>query len=93
MEYPKATSQITAFLVTIPSFIGTNWHEVKYHMVQLIDNHIGEAGITLSYLIRDTHQYWEYTNGISSLQDRLTATKIHSRNSFDIDKKELFRIL
>ena len=33
IEYPKANSQSTLFLVMIPSFIGTNWYEVKYHMV------------------------------------------------------------
>ena len=93
MEYTKAISQSTAFSVTIPLFIGKNWYEVKYHMVQLIVTCIGAAGIPLSYLIRDTCQDWEDTNVISSLQDRRTATKMHSGNSFDIDNKYLFRIL
>ena len=93
MEYPKVTSQSTESLVTIPSFIGTNWYEVKSHMVQLFVTCIGAAGIPFSYLIRGTFQDWENTNRISSLQDSITATKIHSGNSFDIDDKDLFCIL
>ena len=33
IEDLKATSQSTSFLVMMPSFIGTNWYEVKSHMV------------------------------------------------------------
>ena len=93
MYDPKATSQSTAFLVTIPSFIGTNWYEFKSHMEQLIATHIGSAGIPLSYTIKDTCQYWEDTKTMASLQDMITATNMHSGNSFDIENKELFRII
>ena len=47
IEDPKATSQSTVFFVTIPSFIGTNWYEVKSHIVQLLVTSIGAAGIPL----------------------------------------------
>ena len=33
MEDNNVTFQSTEFLVTTPPFIGTNWYEVKYHMV------------------------------------------------------------
>ena len=59
MEYPKATSQSIDFLVTISLFIGTNWYEVKSHMVQLLATHIGAEDIPLSYTIRDTNKDWE----------------------------------
>ena len=62
-------------------------------MVQLLEICIGAAGITVSHLIRDTRQDWEDTNGIYSLQDMRTATKMNSGNSFDIDNKELLHIL
>ena len=93
MDDTKANYQSTSFLLTIPWFIGTNWYAVKSHMVQLLVTRIVVSGIPLSYLIRDTLQYWEDTNRITSLQDRRIATKIHSGNSFDIDNKELLRHL
>ena len=77
MEDPKETSKSTEFYVTIPSFIGTSWYEVKSHMMQLLANHIGAAGTSFSYMIRDTPQDWENTNRIISLQDSRTATKMH----------------
>ena len=75
MEKPKATSQSTSFLVTIPLFIGNNWYEVKSHKVQLLATCIGAAGIPFSDMIRDTRRYWEDTNMIPYLQDRRTSTK------------------
>ena len=36
MEDPKAIYQSTEVLVTIPSFIGMDWYEVKSNMVQLL---------------------------------------------------------
>ena len=57
MEVPKETYQSTLFSAMISSFIGKNWYEVKYHMVQLLSTLIWEAGIQLSYLIRGTSQY------------------------------------
>ena len=93
MEDPKATSQSTVFFVTIPSFIGTNWYEVKSHIVQLLATCIGSAGITLPYLIKYAWRYWEDKKIILSFQYRRTATKMHSGNSFDIDNKDIFCIL
>ena len=45
------------------------------------------------YLIRDTRQYWEDTNVIISLQDRRTVTKKNYEKIFEIDSKEIFRII
>ena len=93
MEDPKVNFQTTEFLVTISLLTGTNWYEVKSHMLQLLVTRIEEEIITSSYLIRETRQYWEDKNVISSLQDKRTATKVYSGNSFEIDNKGLFRIL
>ena len=49
-------------------------------MVQLLATHIGAAGITLLYLLRDTHQDWEDTKVIISLQYRRTVNKMNSGN-------------
>ena len=54
---------------------------------------IGAAGIPLSYMISYTRHDWKYNSSIPSLRDRIFVTKIHYRNSFDIDNEELFRIL
>ena len=40
---------------------------------------------SLSLIIRDL--------GVITIQDRITATKIHSGNSFDIDNKELSTLI
>ena len=39
MKDPDATPQSTAFLVIIPTFIGTNWHDVKSKAIALLTTH------------------------------------------------------
>ena len=47
MEDNNVTFQSTEFLVTTPPFIGTNWYEVKSHMMQIIATRIGAECIPL----------------------------------------------
>jgi len=93
MKDPDPTPQSTSFSVTIPSFVGTNWYEVKSQLLSLLATRTGKAGIPLSYLTRDSRQTWKGTDHILSSQDRRIATKAHSGNSFDIDNREFYRII
>ena len=50
MKDPDATPQSTAFLVIIPTFVGTNWHDVKVKVIALLTTRVGKSGIPLTYL-------------------------------------------
>ena len=93
MEDPKVTPQSTAFSVTVPTFVGTNWHDVKAKMTALLMTRIGNAGVPLTYLIRERRRLWENTDDISNLQERRIATKAHAGTTFELDNSELYRIL
>ena len=41
MKDPDATPQSTAFLVIIPTFDGTNWHDVKAKVIALLTTRVG----------------------------------------------------
>ena len=69
MKDQDATPQSTAFSVIIPTFVGTNWHDVKAKMIALLTTCVGTSGILLTYLIRETRQTWEDTEQMSSLQE------------------------
>ena len=93
MEQPEATSQSTAFSVTVTKYTGTNWFDVRGQIIQLMSTRIGHAGIPLSYILRDGRKEWDDTEGITSLQDRRIATKMLEGPTFDLDNKEVYRIL
>ena len=61
MKDPDYTPQSTAFSVIVPTFVGTNWHDVKAKMIALLKKRVGTSGIPLTYLIRETRQTWEDT--------------------------------
>ena len=90
---PEVTSQATPFAVTVPRFEGTNWHDVKTMIIALLATRIGNAGIPITYLVRETRLFWEDTEYMSNLQDRRVRTKLHQGITFDLDNTELFRIL
>ena len=93
MEKAEVTSQSTAFSVTVVKYTGTNWFDVRGQIIQLMSTRIGNSGIPLSYILRDERKEWENTEDITSLQDRRTATKMLAGPTFDLDNKEVFRIL
>jgi hypothetical protein len=93
MEKPEVTSQSTAFSVTVPKYNGRNWFDVKGQITQLMSTRMGHAGIPLSYILRETRKEWEETEGTISLQDRRVATKKLEGPTYDLDNKELFRII
>ena len=61
MKDLDAMPQSTAFSVIIPTFDGTNWHDVKAKVIALITTRVGKSGIPLTYQIRETRQTWEDT--------------------------------
>ena len=61
MKDSDATPQSAAFSVIIPTFVGTNWHDIKANMIALLMKRVGTSGIPLTYLIRETRQTWEDT--------------------------------
>ena len=93
MEKPEVTSQSTALSVPVDKYNGRNWFDVKGQITQLMSTRIGHAGIPLAYILRDSRQEWEDTEDIESLQDRRIATKKLEGPTYDLDNKELFRIL
>ena len=93
MKDPEVTPQSTAFSVTIPTFSGTNWYEVKTKLVALLNTRVGNCGIPLSYLTRSSRQAWEDTEFITNLQERRIATKVHEGHTYELDNRELYRIL
>ena len=93
MKDPDATPQSTAFSVIIPTFFGTNWHNVKTKVIALLTTRVRTSGIPLTYLIRETRQTWEDTEQMPNLQERRIATNFHKGNTFELDNRELFRIL
>ena len=93
MKDPEVTTQSTAFSVTIPAFNGTNWHDVKAKLVALLNTRVGNCGIPLTYLVRKVKQSWENTETMSNLQERRIATKVHEGHTYELDNRELFRIL
>ena len=48
MKDPDYTPQSTAFLVIVPTFVGTNWHDVKAKMISLLKKRVGTSGIPLT---------------------------------------------
>ena len=58
MKDPYATPQSTPFLVIIPNFVGTNWHDVKAKVIALLTTRVGTSGIPPTYLIMETRQTW-----------------------------------
>ena len=90
MKDPDATPQSTALLVIIPTFSGTNWHDVKAKLISLLTTCVGTSGIPLTYLIRETRQPWEDTEQMTNLQERRIAKKVHKANTFELDNIELF---
>ena len=93
MEKPEVTTQSTAFSVAVTKYNGTNWFDVRGQITQLMSTRIGHAGIPLSYVLRSVREEWEDTEHITSLQDRRIATKMLAGPTFDLDNKEVFRIL
>jgi len=73
MKDPEVTAQSTAFSVTIPTFHGTNWHDVKAKMVALLNTRVGNSGIPLTYLVREAKYSWEDTETMPNLQERRRA--------------------
>ena len=49
---PAMTPQSTPLSVAIPTFSGTNWHQVKLKTLALLSTRTGNAGIPLTYLVR-----------------------------------------
>ena len=66
-EDPVLTPQSTAFSVLVPQFIGTNWHDVKDKIIALLTTRIGNAGIPLTYLVRENRLDWEDTENMKNL--------------------------
>ena len=93
MKDPDATPQSTAFSVIILTLVGTNWHDVKAKVIALLTTRVGTSVIPLTYLIMETRQTWEDTEQMTNLQERRIATKFHKGNNFELDNRELFRIL
>ena len=93
MEQPEVTSQSTAFSVTVAKYTGTNWFDVRGQILQLMSTRIGHSGIPLSYILRENRREWEDTEEITSLQDRRIVTKMLEGPTFDLDNKEVYRIL
>ena len=93
MKDPEVTSQSTAFSVIIPTFHGTNWHDVKAKMIALLNTCVGNCGIPLKYLVTETKSSWEDTETMSNLQERKIATKVHGGHTYELVNRELFRIL
>ena len=93
MKDPDAKPQSTAFLVIIPTFDETNWHDVKAKFIALLTTRVETSGIPLTYLIRETRQTWENTEQMPNLQERRIETKVHKGNTFELENRELFRIL
>ena len=58
MKDPDATPQSTALSVIIPNFVGTNWHDVKAKVIELLLTIVGTSGIPPTYLIMETRQTW-----------------------------------
>ena len=80
-------------MVIIPTFVGTNWHDLKAKVIAILTARVGTSGIPLTYLIRETRQTWEDTEQMPNPQERRIAKKVHKCNTFELDNKELFRIL
>ena len=93
MKDTDATPQSTSFSVIIPTFDGTNWHDVKAKVIAPLTTRVRTSGIPLTYLIRETRKTWEDAEQMSNLQERRIATKVHKGNNFELDNRELFRIL
>ena len=93
MKDPDATPQSTAFSVIIPTFDGTNWHDVKAKVIALLTTRVRTSGTPLTYLIRENRQTWEDTEQIPNIQERRITPKVHKGNTFELDNIELFRIL
>ena len=93
MKDPEATAQSTAFSVAIPKFNGINWHDVKAKLTALLNTRVGNCGIPLTYLVRPVRQEWDDTDHMSNLQERRIVTKVHEGHTFELDNRELFRIL
>ena len=93
MVKPEVTAQSTAFSVEVCKYDGTNWFDVKGQILQLMSTRIGHAGIPLSYILRDSRKEWSDTEDMTSIQDRRIATKVLQGSLYDLDNKELFRIL
>ena len=68
MKDSDSTPQSTAFSVIIPTFVGTNWHDLKSKVISLLTTGVGTSGIPLTYLIRETRQTWEDTEQMPNLQ-------------------------
>ena len=49
MKDPDVTAQSTVFSVTIPTFHGNNWHDVKSKLIALLNTRVGHCGIPLTY--------------------------------------------
>ena len=93
MKDPSTTPQNTAFSVTVPNFVGTNWHDTKSKLKALLATRISNSGIPLAYLVRERRLRWEDTNVMNNLQERRIVTKAHEGNTYELDNRELFRIL
>ena len=93
MDQPEPTPQSTSLSVAVAKFDGSNWYEVKSQFVALMSTRIGHAGLPLTYLIRKVRKTWEDSEEITSLQERRMATKVHVGTSFEVDNREMYRIL
>ena len=93
MKDPSTTPQSTPPSVIVPKFVGTNWHDTKSKLTALLATRIGNSGIPLTYLVRKTRLRWEDTDTMNNLQERRISTKAHEGNTYELDNRELFRIL
>ena len=82
-----------ALSVKVPKFNGNNWYEVKSALLMALSAVYGEAGIPLTYLVRDIRKTWEQTDGYASLQHRRIDTKAHDGSDFNKDNADFYRIL
>ena len=89
MKDPDATPQSNTLSFIIPTFVGTNWHDVKAKVIALHTTRVGTSGIPLIYLLREICQTWDDTEQMPNLQERRIATKVHKGNTFELDNREL----
>ena len=73
----KLTEKETGFAVGVPRFEATNWHDVKSKLNALLLIRIGNAGLSLTYLTRESYIVREDTNYMINLQDRRIRSKLH----------------
>ena len=79
--------------VTVPTFDGVNWHEVKEAIVRALQSRRGAAGIPLAYLVRDKRIIYSETDQASSLIEKRIQSQKHSGPLFEKDNRDLYQFL